>query len=80
MWTQIQEALRQSTERMLTAIALRRGYRLGWAAHKFKEKFGDWPAEHRVAPLEPSPEVLSWELHCRIRYAKSMQKAQAANA
>ena len=29
---------------MLTHIADERGYKPGWAAHKFKEKFGTWPA------------------------------------
>jgi hypothetical protein len=59
----------------LAWIAKDRGYKPGWAAHKFKERFGHWPERRDVLPLRPRPEVLAWERHCRIRYAKSMQKA-----
>ena len=36
-----QEQLRWHAQ--LACIALQRGYKPGWAAHKFKEKFGHWP-------------------------------------
>jgi hypothetical protein len=63
--------------RMLTHIAIERGYKPGWAAYKFKERFGHWPKHRSVPPLPPNPEVTSWERHCRIKYAKVMQKAAA---
>ena len=63
---------------MLVWIAEERGYKLGWAAHKFKEKFGDWPRDRFVRPLEPSAEVWAWDRYLRIRYAKSLER-QAAN-
>jgi DNA repair protein RadD len=63
---------------MLTHIAQQRGYKPGWAAYKFKEKFGSWPAAPALAPQEPSPEVLSWVRSRNIAYAKAKQKAGAA--
>jgi hypothetical protein len=45
---------------MLVAICEERGYKPGWAAHKFKEKFGHWPTRQGAPPIHPSREVLSW--------------------
>jgi DNA repair protein RadD len=58
---------------MLTAIAIERGYKSGWAAVNFKEKFGTWPPVRTVAPIEPSPEVRSWVRSRMIAYAKRKQ-------
>jgi DNA repair protein RadD len=55
---------------MLTHIAGQRGYKPGWIAHKFKEKFGFWPTRRYVPAIEPSPEVLSWVRSRNIAYAK----------
>jgi DNA repair protein RadD len=63
---------------MLVHIAQQRCYKPGWAAHKFKEKFGVWPARGYPAPQEPSPEVLSWIRSRDIAYAKARQKRGAA--
>ena len=60
---------------MLTHIAMKRGYRSGWIAHKFREKFGTWPPVRAVASIEPSPEVLSWVRSRDIAYAKAQKKA-----
>ena len=59
---------------MLTHIANERGYKPGWIAHKFKEKFGTWPAVRSVAPIAPSAEVLSWVRSRIIAYAKANSK------
>jgi DNA repair protein RadD len=56
---------------MLTYIANQRGYRSGWIAHKYKEKFGTWPAVGAVKPIPPTPEVLSWVRSRSIAYAKA---------
>jgi len=64
---------------MLSDIAFTRGYRPGWAAHKFREKFGNWPASRDVRRIEPTPEVLSWVRSRNIAYAKA-QKAKGAAA
>jgi hypothetical protein len=55
---------------MLTHIAEQRGYKPGWIAHKFKEKFGFWPTRRYVPAIEPSREVLSWVRSRNIAYAK----------
>ena len=60
---------------MLAHIAIERGYKPGWAAHKFKEKFGTWPATRTAQPIEPSPEVLSWVRSRIIAYAKAKERA-----
>jgi DNA repair protein RadD len=62
---------------MLIYIASKRGYQRGWVAHKFREKFGRWPATHYITPIPPSPEVLSWVRSRQIAYAKARQKAAA---
>jgi DNA repair protein RadD len=63
---------------MLTYIAAERGYRPGWAAHKYKEKFGTWPPVHTIQPMRPTLEVLAWVRSRMIAYAKSRQKETAA--
>src|SRR5262249_17983707 len=61
---------------MLTAIADERGYKPGWAAVNYKEKFNSWPPYGAVvAPLPPSPEVRSWVRSRLIAYAKSRASA-----
>jgi DNA repair protein RadD len=60
---------------MLAHIAANRGYKPGWAAYKFKEKFGHWPPQRSVVPIEPSPECLSWVRSRNIAYAKARSAA-----
>jgi DNA repair protein RadD len=62
---------------MLTHIAEQRGYKPGWIAHKFKEKFGHWPTRRFPPPIEPSREVLSWVRSRNIAWAKSRPGAAA---
>ena len=63
--------------RQLTYIAQERGYKAGWAAHKFKEKFGDFPAQRYVTPEPPTSEVRAWVRSRQIAFAKAMAKAGA---
>ena len=61
---------------MLTTIGRERGYKAGWAAAKFKEKFGTWPPYGAaVLPLTPSAEVLAWVRSRAIAFAKAMERA-----
>jgi DNA repair protein RadD len=61
---------------MLTTIGRERGYKAGWAAAKFKEKFGTWPPYGAAAmSITPSAEVLAWVRSRAIAYAKAMQRA-----
>jgi superfamily II DNA or RNA helicase len=66
----------------LIYIAQDKGYEkwTGWAAHKFKDKFGEWPPRVIPAPRKPSPEVLSWVRSRQIAYAKAKQKEREAAA
>jgi superfamily II DNA or RNA helicase len=57
----------------LTYLCVERGNKLGAAAHRFRDKFGHWPADRHVEPTPPTPEVLAWDRHCRIKFAKSVQ-------
>jgi len=57
---------------MLAHIAAERGYKAGWIAHQYKEKFGAWPAWGAApVPIAPSPEVRSWVRSRMIAYAKA---------
>ena len=62
---------------MLAGVATERGYKPGWVAHKFKEKFGDWPQTRAINPIKPTPEVLSWVRSRNIAYAKAKQRDAA---
>lgn len=56
---------------MLISIGSERGYKPGWAAHKFKEKFGAWPPwGSSPAPIAPTAEVQAWVRSRIIAYAK----------
>jgi DNA repair protein RadD len=59
---------------MLMHIAQTRSYKPGWAAHKFKEKFGVWPPARCAKPLEPSAEVLAWVRSRNIAFAKAKER------
>jgi DNA repair protein RadD len=73
-WT---PAMKADFQQQLVGIAMQRGYKLGWAAHKFKEKFGHWPRISNVPPKVPTPETLAWERSRRIAWAKARASANA---
>jgi superfamily II DNA or RNA helicase len=58
--------------RELKHFAASRGYKSGWIAHKYKERFGDWPKglDHWSA-VPPSPTTLSGIRSRQIAYAKA---------
>lgn len=63
--------LRQRWHAMLVHIGQERGYKPGWAAYKYKEKFTDWPPwGASPEPIPPSQEVRSWVRSRMIAYAK----------
>jgi superfamily II DNA or RNA helicase len=59
-------------------IAKDRGYKQGWASHKFKERFGTWPPFRFAAPKPPDQATLSWVRSREIAYAKAMEKRRSA--
>jgi len=67
---------RQRWHGMLTHIRLQNCHKHGWIAHKYKEKFGMWPPYgFTSAPIEPTPEVLSWVRSRNIAFAKGRGRA-----
>lgn len=42
----------------LQHIAWERGYKPGWAAHQFRNRFGKWPNRVAAMPTAPTPEIL----------------------
>jgi DNA repair protein RadD len=62
--------------RELKYFANASGYKSGWVAHKYKEKFGDWPKglDH-WSPAPPSPETLGWIRSRQIAFAKASKGA-----
>jgi superfamily II DNA or RNA helicase len=64
--------LRKRWHSMFAHIAGERGYKPGWVAHKYKEKFGEFPASGCTPqPIPPTREVLSWVRSRMIAYAKA---------
>jgi len=53
-----------------------KGYKEGWSAIKYKEKFGVYPNGLRVSPKPPSTKTLSWIKSRTIAYVKGKQSAQ----
>lgn len=57
--------------RQLTWIQHERGYKPGWTANQYREKFGNWPRQKFVEPMRPDPATLAWVRSRAIAYAKS---------
>jgi DNA repair protein RadD len=60
-------------------LAKDRGYKPGWAAQKFKAKFGMWPASglHEI-PSEPATAIRNWVKSQAIAWAAMQRKNQNA--
>jgi len=65
----------------LRAIAQERGYKLGWAAHQHRARFGAFPPKswNDLPEAEPSPATRRWVKSRQIAFAKARQK-EAAHA
>jgi DNA repair protein RadD len=56
---------------MLIWIGQERDYKAGWAAHKYRDKFGVFPAWGAAPdPIPPTPEVRSWVRSRNIAFAR----------
>lgn len=51
-----------------------KGYKEGWAAHKYKEKFGVFPRGLSNVPKEPSRPTLNWIKSRAIAFAKGKSR------
>lgn len=67
---------KQDVYSQLLHIVTERGYKEGWAAHKFKERFGVWPRGLEDVPKAPTSTLLNWIRSRQIAYSKS-KKAEA---
>ena len=63
----------------LRSVQQTRGYKQGWAAHKFKDKFGHFPpwAYNDLPPAIPTDAVLRWVRSRQIAYAKALERGAA---
>jgi DNA repair protein RadD len=66
---------RASMHAQLVWIAQERGYKRGWAAHKFKERFGSWPTARNINPVRPDEATRAWVRSRQIAYAKAQRSA-----
>jgi DNA repair protein RadD len=66
---------RQAFYSQLCGIASERGYKPGWAFHKYREKFGVEPKGLSHEPTEPSAATMRWVRSRQIAWAKGREKA-----
>jgi DNA repair protein RadD len=61
----------------LRAVQQMRGYRKGWAAHKFKDKFGHFPpwSYNDLPPTAPTDATLRWIKSRNIAFARARRAA-----
>lgn len=52
-------------------LAHERGYKEGWAANGFRDRYGHWPNGLRKEAVQPSYAVKQFDKHKRIQWAKS---------
>lgn len=71
---------RQSFYGQLIGVAQERGYKPGWAFHKYREKFGVDPKGLNNTPLEPTVAVERWVRSRQIAWANARKKVQEAVA
>lgn len=64
---------RQVYAGLLWVVRLK-GQKRGFAAHKFKAIFGDWPRFGQVEPAEPNSDLLTWLERERRRYGTAWKK------
>ena len=72
---------KQMTHAMLLSVAVRRGYKPGWAGMKYKAIYGAWPPWGEVPePQNPSGELMWWIRKQGKEYAKAKRAAEAPAA
>ncbi len=66
----VSKADKQAWYSMLLCHSRNMGYKDGWAANKYREKFGVWPRGLEDRLVMPSPDVASWIRSRHIAWAK----------
>lgn len=59
----------------LLGLAHQRGNTKGWAYNAYKKKFKEEPSQYIMHKSKPGDEVLRWEKHLNIRYARGKANA-----
>jgi superfamily II DNA or RNA helicase len=67
-------AEKQRWHSALLWLAGQRGYSRGWAAHKYRERFGVWPRGMADVPVPADPEIMNWVKSRQIAFAKRQQR------
>lgn len=63
----------------LKGYAIDHNLKDGWAAHKYRERFGVWPNAHRgMNARKPTSETISFIKHLAIKWRKQQEKQRAA--
>lgn len=73
----VTKADKQKFYSMALGTACNRGYRRGWAANKYREKFGVWPRGLDDIPAAPDQSFMNWEKSRRIAWAKAQAKKRS---
>ena len=68
------EGFRKKFYSELLGHAIVKGYKVGWAAMKFKERFKTYPAFGETPAMEPSKETKSYIRHLQIKHAKRRRR------
>jgi superfamily II DNA or RNA helicase len=68
---------KQAFYSQLLTVAHDEGYKPGWVAHKYRERFECWPRGMQEVPAPVSKEVAGWLKHLQIRAAKSKEARHA---
>jgi DNA repair protein RadD len=71
---------RQAFYSQLCGIASERGYKRGWAFHKFRERYSVDPKGLNDAPLEPSAATMRWVRSRQIAWANSRKNPERQEA
>ena len=67
---------RQAFYSQLIAISEERGYKRGWAFHKFTERYGVQPKGLSDSPMEPSGATRKWVQSRQIAWARGRKSTQ----
>jgi DNA repair protein RadD len=63
---------------MFRAYQIEKGYKEGWIANKYREKFKVWPKGFKnVMPIMPDQEFRNWMKHTHIKWRKMREKEVA---